>query len=132
MRVSHGLLPLYTQLKNMERESSCPRYTLVLNLAGIEFSMTLSQIKKSETWNDTFINVYIHEKGIVPIRHADRKKSKHVNFVLYVHITTTTKTTTTTTTTTITITIIIIMTVIKLILINARFFQMPPLFKLER
>ena len=45
---------------NAHRESSYPHYTLVLNLAGIEFPMTLSQIKKLETLNDISINVYTH------------------------------------------------------------------------
>ncbi|XP_018370062.1 PREDICTED: uncharacterized protein LOC108765715 [Trachymyrmex cornetzi] len=45
--------------------------------------MTLSQIRKFENSNDISINVYAIEKGNVPIRLADRKKSKHVN-LLYV------------------------------------------------
>ncbi|XP_011054553.1 PREDICTED: uncharacterized protein LOC105146165 [Acromyrmex echinatior] len=60
-----------------------PHYTSVLNLAGIEFPMMLSQIKKFETLNDISINIYTNEKGIVPIRLADRNRSKHVN-LLYV------------------------------------------------
>jgi len=79
MRVSYGLLlPLYTRLKTMERKSS---YPLVLNLAGIEFPMTLSQIKKFETLNNISINVYTNEKRIVLIQLADRKKLKHINFL---------------------------------------------------
>ncbi|KAG5321401.1 MOS1T transposase, partial [Pseudoatta argentina] len=53
----------------------------LLNLAGIEFPMTLSQIKKFETLNDISINVYTNEKGIVPIRLVDRKKIKHVTLL---------------------------------------------------
>jgi len=59
-------------------ESSYSHYTSILNFASIEFSMTLSQIRKFETLNIS-INVYINEKGFVPILLADRKKSKHVN-----------------------------------------------------
>ncbi|XP_018404835.1 PREDICTED: uncharacterized protein LOC108781382 [Cyphomyrmex costatus] len=65
------------------RTSSYPHYSLVLNLTGIEFPMTLSQIKKFENLNDITINVYAIEEGIVPIRLADQKRSKHVN-LLYV------------------------------------------------
>ncbi|XP_018343250.1 PREDICTED: uncharacterized protein LOC108749198 [Trachymyrmex septentrionalis] len=67
----------------MERKSSYPHYKSVLNLAGIEFPMTLNQIKKFETLNDISINIYTIQKGIVPIRLADRKRSKYVN-LLYI------------------------------------------------
>jgi len=53
-------------------------------ISGIEFPMTLSQIKKFETLNDISINVYI-EKEIMPIWLAHRKRSKHVN-ILYMEI----------------------------------------------
>jgi len=69
---------LYPAQKHVERESSYSHYTSILNFASIEFSMTLSQIRKFETLNIS-INVYINEKGFVPILLADRKKSKHVN-----------------------------------------------------
>ncbi|KYN27670.1 hypothetical protein ALC57_02935, partial [Trachymyrmex cornetzi] len=74
---------LHPAQKHVERESSYPHYSTVLNLAGIEFPITLNQIKKFEALNDISINVYAIEKGIVPIRLADRKRSKHVN-LLYV------------------------------------------------
>ncbi|XP_018393385.1 PREDICTED: uncharacterized protein LOC108772363 [Cyphomyrmex costatus] len=74
---------LHSAKKNVERESSYPHYSSVLNLTGIEFPMTLSQIKKFENLNDITINVYAIEEGIVPIRLADQKRSKHVN-LLYV------------------------------------------------
>ncbi|KYM95861.1 hypothetical protein ALC62_13495 [Cyphomyrmex costatus] len=45
--------------------------------------MTLKQIKKFEALNDISINVYAIENEIVPIRLAERKRSKHVN-LLYV------------------------------------------------
>ncbi|KYN21953.1 hypothetical protein ALC57_05665 [Trachymyrmex cornetzi] len=74
---------LHPAQKHVERVSSYPHYSTVLNLAGIEFPITLNQIKKFEALNDISINVYAIEKGIVPIRLADRKRSKHVN-LLYV------------------------------------------------
>ncbi|KYN22673.1 hypothetical protein ALC57_04921, partial [Trachymyrmex cornetzi] len=74
---------LHPAQKNVERESSYPHYSSVLNLQDIQFPMTLSQIKKFEALNDISINVYAIEKGIVPIRLTDRKRSKHVN-LLYV------------------------------------------------
>ena len=43
---------LYLVEKYTERESSYPHYTIVLNLAGIEFPMTLKNIKKFEQLND--------------------------------------------------------------------------------
>jgi len=58
---------LHLAQKHVKWESSYPHYTSVLNLAGIEFPMTLSQIKKFETLNDISINVYTNEKGIMPI-----------------------------------------------------------------
>ncbi|KYN23487.1 hypothetical protein ALC57_04094 [Trachymyrmex cornetzi] len=74
---------LHPAQKNVERESSYPHYSSVLNLQDIQFPMTLSQIRKFEALNDISINVYAIEKGIVPIRLTDRKRSKHVN-LLYV------------------------------------------------
>ncbi|KYN21790.1 hypothetical protein ALC57_05831, partial [Trachymyrmex cornetzi] len=74
---------LHLAQKHVERESSYPHYSTVLNLAGIEFPMTLSQIRKFEALNDISINVYAIEKRIVPIRCTNRKRSKHVN-LLYV------------------------------------------------
>ncbi|KYN14186.1 hypothetical protein ALC57_13605, partial [Trachymyrmex cornetzi] len=74
---------LHPTQKHVELESSYPHYSTVLNLAGIEFPITLNQIKKFEALNNISINVYAIEKGIVPIRLTDRKRSKHVN-LLYV------------------------------------------------
>ncbi|KYN09825.1 hypothetical protein ALC57_18047, partial [Trachymyrmex cornetzi] len=74
---------LHPAQKNVERESSYPHYSSVLNLQDIQFPMTLSQIRKFEALNNISINVYAIEKGIVPIRLTDRKRSKHVN-LLYV------------------------------------------------
>ncbi|RLU15163.1 hypothetical protein DMN91_012159 [Ooceraea biroi] len=81
---------LYPAERHTERQSSYPHYTTVLNLKGIEFPVSLKQIKKFELLNDISINVYaIQEKKkkeeeklmIVPIRLADEKKCKHVNLL---------------------------------------------------
>ena len=78
---------LYPAERHVEREVSYPHYTAVLNLEGIEFPMTLQQIKKFEKLNDISVNVYgiegKKEVTILPIRLADWKKDKHVN-LLYV------------------------------------------------
>ncbi|XP_077282349.1 uncharacterized protein LOC143908531 [Temnothorax americanus] len=80
---------LYPAKRHAERESSYPHYTSMLNLTGIEFPMTLNQIKKFENHNNISINVYSIEKknkklAILPIRVTDRKMDRHVN-LLYVH-----------------------------------------------
>ncbi|KMQ82189.1 hypothetical protein RF55_23857, partial [Lasius niger] len=66
---------LYPAERHMERESSYPHYTTVLNLEGVEFPMTLNQIKKFELANDISINVYGIERkkqvSILPIRLTD-------------------------------------------------------------
>ncbi|XP_018376372.1 PREDICTED: uncharacterized protein LOC108769729 [Trachymyrmex cornetzi] len=72
---------LHPAQKNVEQESSYPHYSSVLNLASIEFPMTLRQIRKFEALNDISINAYAIAKGIVPVRFADRKRSKHVNLL---------------------------------------------------
>ncbi|XP_077255143.1 uncharacterized protein LOC143893522 [Temnothorax americanus] len=78
---------LYPVQDHTYRESSYPDYTTVLNLQGIEFPMTLKQIKNFENHNNISINVYAIEgektPTVLPIRFTDRKKEKHVN-LLYV------------------------------------------------
>ncbi|XP_077260494.1 uncharacterized protein LOC143896465 [Temnothorax americanus] len=78
---------LHPAERNSERESSYPDYTTVLNLQGIEFPMTLKQIKNFENHNNISINVYAIEgektPNVLPIRLTDLKKEKHVN-LLYV------------------------------------------------
>ena len=75
---------LYPAEKNTDRESSYPHYTTVLNLANIEFPVTLKDIYKFERLNAVSINVYgIENKQILPLRLTNEKKKKHVN-VLYV------------------------------------------------
>ncbi|XP_026830520.1 uncharacterized protein LOC113563293 [Ooceraea biroi] len=80
---------LYPAEEHVDRPSSYPHYTTVLNLKGIEFPATLKQIKKFELLNDISVNVYAAQEKkkeeekltIVPIRLADEKKCKHVNLL---------------------------------------------------
>jgi len=78
---------LHPAKNRVERNSSYPHYTSVLNLKDIQFPMTLNQIKKFENLNDITINVYCIEKkkelSILPIRLTEKKTDKHVN-LLYV------------------------------------------------
>ncbi|KYN15671.1 hypothetical protein ALC57_12102 [Trachymyrmex cornetzi] len=56
---------------------------LILNLASIEFPMTLKDIPKFERLNAMSINVYgIENKQVLPLRLTSDKQEKHVN-VLY-------------------------------------------------
>ncbi|KYN21767.1 hypothetical protein ALC57_05868, partial [Trachymyrmex cornetzi] len=59
-----------------------PHYTTVLNLAGIEFLVTLKDIPKFERLNAVSINVYgIENKQVLPLRLTSDKKEKHVNML---------------------------------------------------
>ncbi|XP_071647042.1 uncharacterized protein [Temnothorax longispinosus] len=76
---------LHSVERHSERESSYRHYTTVLNLQGIEFPMTLKQIKKFERLNDISINVYTIEgektPTVLPIQLTDLKREKHVNLL---------------------------------------------------
>ncbi|XP_071642231.1 uncharacterized protein [Temnothorax longispinosus] len=80
---------LYPVVEHTYRKSSYPSYKTALNLQGIEFPMSLRQIKKFEDLNGISINVYAIQKknkklAILPIRLTDRKiNNKHIN-LLYV------------------------------------------------
>ena len=79
---------LHPAERHVERKSSYPHYTTVLNLKDIDFPITLKQIKKFEQLNNISINVYCIEKekkklAILPMQLTDNKKNKHVN-LLYV------------------------------------------------
>ncbi|XP_067209958.1 uncharacterized protein [Linepithema humile] len=75
---------LHPAEKYPERVSQYPHYSTVLNLCGIEFSVTLPQISKFEKLNAISVNVFTtKDSKIVPLRLADDKKEKHVN-LLYV------------------------------------------------
>ena len=55
---------LYPVKNYVNRKSSYPDYTTVLNLEGIEFPVTLKQITKFELLNDISINVFTErERG---------------------------------------------------------------------
>ncbi|XP_043276076.1 uncharacterized protein [Venturia canescens] len=75
---------LHPAAKYSERPSSYPHYSTILNLAGINFPMSLDQIKKFENLNDISINVYSAPNNVVqPIRLSKQKKVKHIN-LLYI------------------------------------------------
>lgn len=84
---------LYPAKKHVDRQSSYPHYTTVLNFQDIEFPMALKEIPKFEELNSISINIYaIREKDkkdtddgllIVPLRLTNKKRDKHVN-LLYV------------------------------------------------
>ncbi|KYN05113.1 hypothetical protein ALC62_03995 [Cyphomyrmex costatus] len=66
------------------RTASYPHYSKVLNLADIEFPVTLKNVAKFERSNDISINVYGIEDGdVLPLRLTDCKRDRHVN-LLYV------------------------------------------------
>ncbi|XP_030760313.1 uncharacterized protein LOC115885506 [Sitophilus oryzae] len=74
--------------------SSYPHYSTVLNTAGIDFPITLKDIKKFENQNNISINVYGLEKYynkisnneeyeiIGPLHFTNAKKNIHVNLLL--------------------------------------------------
>ncbi|XP_018346777.1 PREDICTED: LOW QUALITY PROTEIN: uncharacterized protein LOC108751194 [Trachymyrmex septentrionalis] len=73
---------LYPAERNVNRESSYPHYTTVLNLAGIEFPITFKDIPKFEQLNAMSINVYgIENKQFLPLQLTSDKKDKHVNLL---------------------------------------------------
>ncbi|KYM85826.1 hypothetical protein ALC53_04411 [Atta colombica] len=83
-RASHSqLLPLYTRLKKMWNGNPDIRIIpqRLLNLTNIEFSLTLSQIKKFETLNDISMSTPLR-RGLC--RYDSPKVKQTVNF-LYVN-----------------------------------------------
>ena len=80
---------LYPVKSHVNRKSSYPDYTTVLNLEGIKFPVTLKQITKFELLNDISINVFTErERGgkkdgniIVPLGLIKEKKEKYVNLL---------------------------------------------------
>ncbi|XP_070527510.1 uncharacterized protein [Cardiocondyla obscurior] len=73
---------LYPANAHTERLTSYPHYTTVLNLQGIEFPVTLKQIKKFENLNNISINVYgIENKQILPLQLADKKRERHIHLL---------------------------------------------------
>ncbi|XP_043270766.1 uncharacterized protein [Venturia canescens] len=75
---------LHLAEKNSDRISSYPHYSTIFNLQGINFPMTLDQIKRFEKLNNLLINVYNEKKDVIlPVRVSKEKKERHVN-LLYV------------------------------------------------
>ncbi|KYM93403.1 hypothetical protein ALC62_15993 [Cyphomyrmex costatus] len=75
---------LYPAYNHVDRESSYPHYSKVLNFADIEFPVTLKDVAKFERSNDISINVYgIEDGNEFPLRLTDYKRGRHVN-LLYV------------------------------------------------
>ena len=73
---------LYPAKSHVDRKSSYPHYTAVLNLAGIEFPITFKDIPKFERLNAVSINVYgIENKQVLPLQLTSNKKDKHVNLL---------------------------------------------------
>ncbi|XP_029660134.1 uncharacterized protein LOC115233720 [Formica exsecta] len=80
---------LYPVEKHAERSSRYPHYSMVLNLEGVEFPMSLNGITRFERINDISINVYTVRnkkdgKGgcrIVPLRLTGDKKERHVTLL---------------------------------------------------
>ncbi|XP_018368693.1 PREDICTED: uncharacterized protein LOC108764802 [Trachymyrmex cornetzi] len=73
---------LYPAKSHVDRKSSYPHCTAVLNLTNIEFPMILKDIPKFERLNAVSINVYgIENKQILPLRLTGDNKEKHVNLL---------------------------------------------------
>ncbi|KYN16311.1 hypothetical protein ALC57_11429, partial [Trachymyrmex cornetzi] len=73
---------LHPAEEHVNRESSYPHYTTVLNFTNIEFPITLKDINKFEQLNDMTINVYgIENKQVLSLRLTSDKKEKHVNML---------------------------------------------------
>ena len=80
---------LYPAKCNVDKKSSYPDYTTVLNPKGIEVPVTLKQIMKFGLLNDISINVFTErERGgkkdgniIVPLGLIKEKKEKYVNLL---------------------------------------------------
>lgn len=72
--------------------SSYPHYSTLLNLTGIDFPVTLRDIKKFEIMNNISINVYGLESKfennrtiwevVGPIRYAEKKLPTHINLLM--------------------------------------------------
>lgn len=94
--VTSFLNPLSKNI-NLERTSSYPHYSEVLNIKGLDIKMPLSQITKFEKMNNISVNVYALELNhspksssssssqfytVVPARLAKNKLERHVNLLL--------------------------------------------------
>jgi hypothetical protein len=85
---------LYPAAKNVDRPSSYPDYTKVLNLEKITMPMTIKQIPRFEQQNNISVNVYALklQKGqkqlytTVPVYLTKSKQERHVNLLLIQNI----------------------------------------------
>lgn len=82
--VTAGLIPAK---QHVDRTSSYPHYTSILNLKNIEFPMELKHISAFEENNNLSINVYMLELksthfDIVPARLTKNKLQNHINLLL--------------------------------------------------
>ncbi|VEN46542.1 unnamed protein product [Callosobruchus maculatus] len=78
---------LYPADKHSDRTSMYPSYTSILNLKGIQFPMTIHQIKNFENQNDISINIYTLKLNmckytVVPFRLTKKVRDKHVNLLM--------------------------------------------------
>ncbi|XP_070528291.1 uncharacterized protein [Cardiocondyla obscurior] len=75
---------LYPAKQNVNRESSYPHYTTVLNVEGVQFPAILKDVARLERLNDISINVYATERcgkeiNVLLVHLTNEKKEKHVN-----------------------------------------------------
>jgi len=86
-RTMRGQWSPYSVEKYTEQESSYPHYTAVLNLANIEFPITLQDISKFERLNTVSINVYVlkMDRSFLCGLPITRKKSISISFTYKIH-----------------------------------------------
>nr|CAI5824410.1 unnamed protein product [Callosobruchus analis] len=78
---------LYPAEQSSDRISMYPPYSSILNLKGIQFPMTIHQIKTFENQNDISVNIYtlklsMGEYTVVPFRLDKEKRDNHVNLLM--------------------------------------------------
>lgn len=80
------LSALYPVIKNADRINKYKKHMNALNLAGVEFPVSLNQIKKFEKNNPTIsINVYYFDKSlkkVLPLRLTSNVCEKHIHLLL--------------------------------------------------
>jgi len=84
--MDNGVFPvvaaLYPAEKYMERESSYPHYTAVLNLANIEFPMILKDISKFKWLNTVSINIYsIGNEQVFLLRLTEQEREAYLLYL---------------------------------------------------
>nr|CAI5847001.1 unnamed protein product [Callosobruchus analis] len=78
---------LYPAEQSSDRISIYPPYSSILNLKGIQFPVTIHQIKTFENQNDISVNIYtlklsMGEYTVVPFRLTKEKRDSHVNLLM--------------------------------------------------